>query len=361
MKHNSKLVISIVIIYAIVLLFPSLSIINFMRSSHQPQLRIEGDSELSALQSVNQTLHFNTFAENYFYNLTDYRVNNNNSCGYIAIQMLLSFYNHYWNDNLIAEQYETTACSNYGDNTRSPGTTDAFYDLLVTIGNNLGYGLSLPSVVSLEEILSSYLNQYVSSDANKWFLSTCYHYNKTDNYPGTTDTYSTYYASCIKRLVQSNNPVIVIIDDYVNGAPVQHAAIAYSYDNTQQRIIFNTGWKVYHDTNTLVREDNCIVGYIALLPKQIEHVHSQNFMKDGNFVCSCKLPDHLHKYNYTSQGVNSHKCKCYCEYETTDNHHFVVKDIKYYTCKECGFLKPNDGGSLPYPDIIFNLGELFEK
>ncbi|GEM_PF-6017390 len=365
MKHNSKLAIAIVFLCSIALLFPSISTHNMKNIEKplqfQPHLRIESASEVDAFQSDNQTLKFKTFIENYFYNLTDYKMNNNKSCGYIAVQMLLSFYNHFWNDDLIAEQYETTAISNYGNDTHSPGTTDAFYNLLVTIGNSLGYNLALPSVVSIEEILSSYLNQCVASDADKWLLTSYYHYNKNENYPGTTDTYSTYYAYCIKRLVQENNPVIVIIDDYYNGEPVQHAAIAYGYDSKQQKLLFNTGWNNYHEANTLEREDNCIVGYISLLPKKIQHVHSQNFMIDDEFVCSCKLPDHLHKYNYTSQGVDAHKCSCYCEYETTSNHHFVVKNIKYYTCLECGFLKPNDGGALPYPYALLNLGEVIEK
>lgn len=349
MNKNSRFIATILVLFTLVLCSPAVINISLTaRQQHNYAFSIKSDTNnISALSSSNQSLRFDNFAGNYFYNLLNYKNNNNNSCGYIAIQMLLSFYNYYWNNDLIQDQYKTKATQNYSTNSLSPGTIDSFYDKIVEIGSALGYGLELPSVNSINEIISKYLEITFGDDADRWFVFGYYNYNKTATHPDTNLTNSAYFASEIRKLVLNNTPVIIIIDDYDDqGRPAQHACIAYGYDSNSQRLLLNTGWGLYHDTSTLEREDDCIVGYISLLPKNIAHTHSSNFMKDGEYVCSCKLSDHSHKYTYSSVDTINHNCLCFCEYTCSQKHSFRETPRKYI-CTYCGFTKPNTGEITP--------------
>lgn len=50
---------------------------------------------------------YNTVAHHHFYNLTNHIPKNvNESCSYVAASLLLSFYDSYWHDDIIAECYE---------------------------------------------------------------------------------------------------------------------------------------------------------------------------------------------------------------------------------------------------------------
>lgn len=355
MTLKKGIILIAVLLFIAILTFPIAEEITTMNFSSDFSISCTEDVSLFATSSSN--LRFDTFAANYFYNLMDYHTNDFGSCGYIALQMLLSFYNHYWNDDLIAENYETTATDNYGMDSNSPGTTNAFHDLLVRLGAQLGHDLSLTSVESIKDILDLYLQTYQSSVFSRWLTFLTYHYEKEDLYPGSNETYSTFYANQIKLLVQSNIPVIVVIDDYDDkGNPAQHACIAYGYDEIAQKLLFNTGWKLHHDTNTLEREDNCIVGYISLTPKNIEHVHSYNFKMNNSYVCSCTLPDHTHKYAYASNNNSTvHTRSCFCGYSDTERHVFDVITITKLTCGKCGYSKINKGELEPILPFAANL------
>lgn len=355
MTLKKRVILAVVLLFVVMLTFPITKEITTLNPVDNFSIECADETGLFATTATSSNLRFDTFAANYFYNLTDYHANVSGSCGYIALQMLLSFYNHYWNDNLVAEQYETTATGNYGLNTRTPGTTDAFHDLLVQLGARLEYGLSLPSFESIKQILDLYLQTYRTNEVDRWITFQDYNYDKTATYPGSSESNSLFFARQIKTYVQSNIPVIVVIDDYVNGASVQHACIAYGYDESAQRLLFNTGWKQYHDANTLEREDDCIVGYITLLPKNIEHVHSSNFKMNNSNVCSCTLPDHAHKYEYASNNNSTvHTRTCFCGYSDTERHTFDIVTIKKLICSKCSYSKPNNGELEPILPYIKN-------
>lgn len=357
---TNKNLIKISLVWATILLFvmtytiPIAKEIAMKNSANVFNIKNTDDNKMFSPLSISSSLKFNTFAANYFYNLIDYHTNVSGSCGYIAIQMLLSFYNHYWNDDIISEQYETTATSDYELNSKVPGTTDAFHDLLVQLGAQLGYELALPNCDSFKQIADLYLQTYQPTVADRWLTFLSYHYNKEEVYPGTNETYSTFYARQIKQLVESNIPVVVIIDDYDNDVRIQHACIAYGYDENSQKLLFNTGWKIYHDANTLESEDDCIVGYFSITPKNINHLHSYNFKMNNVNVCSCTLPDHAHKYTYRSNNNSeAHTRTCFCGYSDIEAHRFIATTTKFI-CRECGYTKPNNGELFPILPFIMN-------
>lgn len=68
----------------------------------------------------------NNFAAHYFKHLTsNFGSNTAGSCPYIATEMLLSFYDTYWNDGIVNEMYDQPTCENADSVlqfTKSPGT-----------------------------------------------------------------------------------------------------------------------------------------------------------------------------------------------------------------------------------------------
>ena len=70
------------------------------------------DELFNRLTSIDQGECFvdNTYASYYFKNLRENFGNNAfGSCGYVAIGMLFSFYDAYWNDDIIPSQYDVNA------------------------------------------------------------------------------------------------------------------------------------------------------------------------------------------------------------------------------------------------------------
>ncbi len=269
-----------------------------------------------------------SYMTNYFYNLNDYAQNTSGTCGYIALQMLLSFYNHYWNDNIIPEAFETTSTLNYSNNSASPGTIDDFHTLLLSIGHSLGYSDALNADTGFSDVITAYFNNYSSDSIKNWTISSFYNHYPENPYPNTNITYSQYYANNIKRLVKSGIPTIVYIHEIVDGEELTHACIAFDYDDTLGRLIFKTGWHSNH-ISTLEREDNCIIGYCSLLNIYSPHIHSTNYTYNEEPCCSCQLPDHEHTFTYTSNGTSGHTCTCYCGNSEHQEHSFVINNIKY--------------------------------
>ena len=54
--------------------------------------------------------------------------------------------------------------------------------------------------------------------------------------------------------------------------------------------------------------------YIVMLPYTYEHHHSNNYIVSGKEVCSCQLPNHIHKFMYNLYNVTQHQVVCYCDY-----------------------------------------------
>ena len=64
----------------------------------------------------------NNFSTKYFYNLNNYCGNNSKgSCGYVALSMILSFYDTYWDDRVIPENYDQNANFQTVASFESPG------------------------------------------------------------------------------------------------------------------------------------------------------------------------------------------------------------------------------------------------
>lgn len=117
-------------------------------------------------ETYNRALERNTdhvftndcYMSQYFLNLTDnFPLNSHGSCGYVAISMLLSYYDTYWSDGFIPEGYETTSeVASFTDTgiptytVKSPGATRYDYGSIDKV----------PTRLYLERSLQNYTKDF---------------------------------------------------------------------------------------------------------------------------------------------------------------------------------------------------------
>lgn len=352
--------------------------------------------EYSANATVSSISTSQNFAQQYFLNLNNHGSNLRGSCGYVAVGMWLSFFDTYWNDNIISEQYDKNEfiATNHDSSYSyifSPGIIDNapysfsyenaldsdylrymksnistnFHSYLLNLGESLGYidnktetgsfGLTDDEVFNL---LKSYLNNInIPQDAfffDYYSVPSLY----KNLYPGESYTYSEKMRQDIIRYIKQGIPVITMIGGNRNNNQGKgwHVVVAYDYDQSSDTVFANYGWAPEDNHSALLRDTysinyEYIRGYVAGTPLYLQHLHSNNFILDNNeTICSCALNTHKHIYKHKSSGINFHTTSCYCGYISTNNHKFLVSPTqKYYECMDCGFRKPYDGGTIPYP------------
>lgn len=337
----------------------------------------------------NTTTTYSNYVNQYFRNLNNIGNNIYGTCAYIALGMFLSYFDSYWNDNIIPEQYdktETIVSSNSYLN--SPGiydptvrdedvdifdykaymmtqTSDNFHAYLLSIGNSLGYMTDSrleknKSMGVFFDETYNVLNEYLSLNpaANTENFSYTYINHMTDYdsiATGTSSTYSEIMYDNIVGWVKLGYPVIVSVAG-PNRKDSGHVLIAYDYDEDTNTLYGNFGWKGYGYTHTNVlgyaggHTYEYIKGYILGVPNST-HSHSNNYvLQNGERLCSCKLDTHNHSYKYTRIDESTHSRTCYCDDYSEHSHTFTVNSTSTkYVCMYCGHTKPYTGGVIGIP------------
>jgi len=333
---------------------------------------------------------YKNFVNQYFRNLTYHGYNAHGSCAYIALGMVLSYFDTYWNDKIIPEQYDKTASI---DGTHSydlsPGIEDTapssnssyseylndmlgkkssnFHAYLLSIGSSLGYtndGLGL-YLYQLYEIFKKYgnVNDAVSGDNFTYILE--------DRAKGSTASQDDMKKS-IKTYMKLGIPVMVHIQGYRKGSLLRvntdgHAIVAYDYDEETDTIYGHFGYgaefmhqNILSEVKGVVFDD--IVGYLVINPFRSEHYHSNNYVMSAyQTLCACQLVTHEHKLHYKDKLANSHTAYCYCEYSQVESHTFLPEPSgRFDICTKCNYRKKSGGGLVPIPGE-FSIDEEVEK
>lgn len=313
--------------------------------------------------------------ENYFYNLRqNFGYNQKGSCGYIALGMLFTYYDSYWNDNLVPESYDANAylrdldaylySSSPGSNEKSidneSNLTDEKYmetlinsyshnslhAKLLSIGKSFRYGLGL-TFSNIRNILDSYMQNNEQISIDDWVVTSYYNNNYKSKVPENNMTYSEMMLGIIKDYLKLGIPVLVTITD---GAEKGHVVIAYDYDDENDIVYSHFGWYGgFTHMNLFSNGYRYVTGYITI-GSRLQHFHSNNYIVDGVAVCSCALPNHKHEYVYKSNNSTTHAVNCYCGYSSTKNHNFksgLGVESKYLICQDCKYMKLNSGTITP--------------
>ncbi len=273
----------------------------------------------AATGNANETLIDNSnirlkelYAPYYFNNLiNNYGENKHYSCGYVATAMLLSFWDTYWDDNVVEERYETHStlpADNMTLDVESPGATredaatyqgvslsgyyanitkyknDYLHYFLLDRGKTLfnipsypapaKYGMARGDYVTL---LEDYIYDYRGYNRDQVEIV---EYSNSD--PRLVKNKAIEY-------VQQGIPVKLSI----SGSPGGHAVIAYDYDSASDDLFCHFGWE--SDETHLTIESKFFDSYdhIAALIFKNDHSDSNNYVfKDGSRTishCPCEL------------------------------------------------------------------------
>lgn len=381
-----------IFILALSLLYPCLYYCDVAEINHDLTVYACEEVILDEDYTVqNETPATDSFTYGYFQHLSAHGKNYQGSCGYVAIGMWLSYYDAYWNDNIIPSVYDYSGSYGVSNDklvdVSSPGIYDPilnqdnplrqkenwqlyknymineqaptnFHAYLIKIGNELGYLNNRFGLLRQEtyNILCTYLDRQSLRDS---FVLNYYApiVDFDDIYPGTNYSYSEYMRQQVIEYVKLDMPVIVFLRgnaDNNNDDIKGHIVIAYDYDEETDTLYAHFG-KSHSQRHSNVFDFGYsrITGYIVGAPNNLEHVHAynyKNFYDEQQTICSCQLSNHKHKYQYEIANATQHRRYCYCGDSAYQIHRFSETVGRYVTCEKCNYRKLNDGGIIDIPN-----------
>ena len=273
------------------------------------------------------------------------------SCSYVALGMILSYYDSILNDNVIPETYDITSTKSFSTYNSinlasynvSPGIDDSFHSDLIQLGRDLGLtetDSNSIAVSDMDELFEEYFNDRG--------LSITTH---------TTGFFTNKINFC-KTAIDSDNPVyvgIVGIDTTISPNSLNHGVVGYGYDNTGIYVHF--GWKNNYHTNTNI--NNYTIDSAFYINLNSNHNHSNNYLWNYNgcsgTVCSCGDKTCYHgSYYYSQLTSTKHQKICHaCGYYQNENHHFSTINGEQ-VCSDCGYIEQNHQHNYIYSWVNYN-------
>lgn len=321
----------------------------------------EDDGIAPLAYSSNQFKTYDNFMEAYFDGLTEnFGDNKKGSCGYIALSMLLTYYDTFLSDDIVPDRYDEVSKdtdTNMILRDNSPGSSDfGFADNVVKDTSGKEYF----------ELIKA--NQYLSLHARLIYLGQTlyglYKFGNTDNdncglsidntinilewflqYESNID--SSQYSvrsktsgsseSIRKEIIaeiKSGNPVLVNIKDSSTGS--LHACIAYAYDEATDEVYFHNGWHGWDTHCTLSYMQYDTYTKYLVVRFNIEHSHSNNYaveQADGTYKYYCYCDEEIitykhdeckYTYKYTAND-GTHTAYCTCGNSIVQNHSYTYR------------------------------------
>lgn len=313
---------------------------------------------------------YKTFMHAYFNELYwNIGFNQYGSCGYVALGMMLSYYDTFLNDGIIPEQYDVVSVgNNYGifhrDN--SPGISSdsieastpaeyiskvkelvdvSLHAKLLTYGEKRGYFnrkndyVCGTTVDERKNVLIDYLTEIGFVNGRDYSISI---------FDGKKNR---EYISLIKSMIDMGYPVLVALEGLKGG----HAVVAYDYewdDNENCNIYAHYGYKGKNVTHSqLLGKDYNKITSIMTIKFNMSHTHTNNYGVSQNgyttYYCSCdcrlsynskiKL---TYSYSYVNDKVHNGIC-IFCGDIYSGGHQakagsaYTYNGHKYVTCSLC--------------------------
>lgn len=379
----------------------------------QEAYNIDNEQILYASNNTSSTLY------NYFYRLRNNFGNNTEAeatCGYIAIGMVLNYYDTIVNGNIVESKFQVN--TNYSSlklnysSVDSPGTyyiphsndlypdmvNDSFEDvygyfnylrLFTDYGNyhqkSLHAYLTLlgtDSVVSNNTNLSAtsfkdaiYTNKDILKETiNKYFrnLPTIFNYTIQQKYYSNTDPYNRNVNAAVDVFdfimseIDQGRPVIVGFNN--------HARVAYDYVYTgmDYQLITHEGYLNKYSFSNAELKRNTIAsetfrdarGYIAATSLVLDestvdnpgyNYHSTLYGDDNSYNgLYINHFTHIYDYRYTNYSNNYHKTYCKCNLSELEMHDYRLDPFYQGSHCQCGEENPNylGGGIILKEEMI---------
>ena len=264
----------------------------------------EMTAEFSAAPAINDspTTSFNTHT--FFANLYDYSPKNNiGSCGYVSLIQLMCFYDTFYNDSVIPEQYErknTAALDETQAKEKSPGVVkDSWSTLTHDSYYSYCHGTMNSNLQSKLTVLNNIIDGTDNADKFTYSIGGWYYQNLLNSFYNNTNTVQVItsshksqseYIQIIKEAINDGDPVVVHLNN-VGDNGGGHSVVAYEYDQTG--IYAHYGWGETSSTFKLFSNYNQIYYVARLNYSSLKHSHSNNYIINGKGYCGCNLSDEV--------------------------------------------------------------------
>lgn len=273
--------------------------------------------------SITNLTHFNPLI--YFENLTTYSpYNSAGSCGYVSLIQVLSFYDTFYNDNIIPENYEfKNLHSTSYENAiiSSPGVKREQY-ISGLIYNTYHDFCHNTMNDNLQSKLTVLLNVKDKTDNNGYIINegkikynfepgiggwryeellNLFYANLNLNLNYSIDYHINYdqntYITYIKNKIDNGMPCIVHIKKYNEITKIDdcHSVVAYDYDDNY--IYANFGWSENSNHIPLIggiQNYDEIYAVFSFDFSSTSHIHSDNYMINGEAYCGCNIKEALY-------------------------------------------------------------------
>lgn len=317
---------------------------NKLRTSFVANKNLSSQANETNSNSRSSELPSSKYIDNSFYidkliyNLGDNNDTYSNSCGFVALEIILSYYDTFLNDNVIPDTYDVEVSHEFSSYdsislesyTSSPGVDNNFHAYLIQLALDNGY---------VEEDDYGLNIDYYADIVNDYFDEIGL--NVTTN--ETTSLLEKI--NFIKQAINSDFPVKVSIrgNDTSNSlGDLSHAVVAYGYD--ESGIYAHFGWKMSYTINFNI--NNYAFEHVFYFQVNESHVCSDNYQWQANgctgTVCPCGIKTCNHEsLNYTYNTSSQHVVSCNaCDYSYTENHDDLVYEsinsVQHkVTCNTC--------------------------
>lgn len=301
------------------------------------------------------------------------------SCGYVAIGMMLSYYDTYLNDDIIPEKYDAVSSGdgyNMIERRNSPGIMGDFilgYDVdedsdqgrkltaekyyswvesmadvslhakLITIGNELGLydwdDDDAPCLTNYKyryDIVNRYLTKYRG-------FSLGHEYSIEGINGEGSEKMSPEVRAFAVNQVKKGNPVIISVRE--KNSTVGHVVVAYDYEEKTDSLYCHMGW--YGSTTHRRVEDHGYQIYKTAMAIHFNfnHTCSDNYVVGNQGYCyqNQKIMTYGHTYSYEKYSSEQHRKKCsLCGLSVLEKHSvdmsktYRVGMTTYANCDYCG-------------------------
>ena len=328
---------------------------------------------------------YDTFLVSYFDNLTtNFGKNYKGSCGYVAIGMLLSYYDTFLCDEIIPEQYDVQSIgteTNMINRRNSPGILNdtvvngfnisaidyytqmntlkniSLHAKLITIGHSLGYYnylsfTNMPAGTTFGMLLAvtkTYLQLFRNYSTNDYSISYQYEYEATSN---------NSVRDFVIENIKSGKPVLLAVQGInpSNNQKEGHAVIAYDYDEITDEIYCHFGWG--GDKTHITPESEGLNLYKAAFTIDFNYSHSHtdnyaviNYSPTGeetiNNYCynsgDIITYSHIHIFEdkYDSYDSEHHIVFCECDEYDIEEHNlcysYLDNNAHIVSCERCDY------------------------
>ena len=312
------------------------------------------------LDNVLQYKPFKSRLTYYFSNLLENFGNNQvGTCEYVAIGEVLTYFDTFFNDDIVPEAYDVISEANSTDEAleNSPGskfeilddsTTKKYREELNRTKNNNLHSLLVHQNTSFganayddQDIIKNFLSDNLKNS----FIFLVLEANSSLSISEKNETLQNYARKLIQRGVP---PIMSIAKVDGNGKMYDfHAVVAYDYDDNGE-LYMHTGWKI--SNNHLKLEQISDEGYdvmhtMSIIIPVLPHSHSNNYKIYYNngeqfyYFCPCGTTiGHTHEFTYQKYDSAQHIQTCIHCHEVQYRNHIYLSERATCICGEKNYL-----------------------